>query len=43
MQRCFRMNEYYYSIVQNMDRVLVKEGGMPDDRLVLGRDGNENK
>lgn len=26
-----------------MDKVLVKEGGMPDDRLVLGRDGNANK
>nr|XP_039266740.1 chondroitin sulfate synthase 1-like [Styela clava] len=38
-----RNNEYYHSIVQRMDRVLVKEGGMPDDRLVLGREGNANK
>lgn len=37
------VNQYFYSIIQKMDKVLVKEGGMPDDRLVLGRDGNANK
>nr|CAB3230945.1 chondroitin sulfate synthase 3-like [Phallusia mammillata] len=37
------LNEYYHNIIQSMDRVLVKEGGMADDRLILGRHGNENK
>ena len=26
-----------------MDKVLVQEGGMADDRLILGRNGNANK
>ncbi|XP_076813298.1 chondroitin sulfate synthase 1-like isoform X2 [Clavelina lepadiformis] len=38
-----RMNEYYHNVIQNMDRVLVQEGGMADDRLILGRDGNANR
>uniref|UniRef100_H2Y568 Hexosyltransferase n=1 Tax=Ciona savignyi TaxID=51511 RepID=H2Y568_CIOSA len=36
-------NEYLHNIIQAMDRVLVQEGGMSDDRLILGRNGNENK
>ena len=38
-----RLNNEYHYIVQNMDRVLVKEGSMADDRLILGRNGYKNK
>nr|XP_009861406.1 chondroitin sulfate synthase 3-like [Ciona intestinalis] len=43
LNETIRSNEYLHNIIQTMDRVLVQEGGMSDDRLILGRNGNENK